>query len=87
MFKVCFVLSVLVLSDSVLAGNHMKLVSLKCFVHNPELFTLKKCYVKAISRDIGTFNLIADLKRPVNAPIYVNERYGIWLVLTWSVLD
>lgn len=70
-FKVCSFLTAFWFLSVVFAGNHVKLTSLKCYVLNPELFQLKKCFVKAISRDIGTFNLIADLTRPVYAPINV----------------
>lgn len=78
--------SVLVLASSVFAGNHIKLVVLKCFVLNPELLKVEKCFVKAVSRHIGTFNLVMDLARAVYAPIEVNWRRKFLLASSASVI-
>lgn len=70
MFKVIFVCSVIILIPA-LARNQFKLTSLKCFVLNAGLIKLDKCFVKAISRDCGSFNLALTLSRVVSAPVYV----------------
>lgn len=49
-----------------------KLKAVKCFIVAHEIMSLKKCYIKAISRNTSTLNIIANLSRTVTSPIYVN---------------
>lgn len=81
MFKKCFVLSVLAFFTPAFAGNQFKLTGLKCLVFNPGLFKLEKCFVKAVSRYIGTFNIAVTLNRLVNAPVHVKKKFLFRVVL------
>lgn len=50
----------------------VKLKALKCFLEKPEKGSIELCYVKAISREISTFNLIGNLNGSYSSPILVS---------------
>lgn len=68
--QLCVVLIVVL---SVPAANTMlvKLKALKCFVNRPDLVSVKQCFVKAISRNHSSLNMVVDWKKGINAPFYV----------------
>lgn len=66
------VIFVAVLLASRSNAMQVKLKALKCFVDRPEVFSIEKCYVQAVSRTFSTFNLIANFKNPVYSPILVS---------------
>lgn len=77
MFKIDFVLLVLFFLSSTHAANQCKLTALKCLQYNPGLFKLEKCFVKAISRNLGKFNIAGTLTRPVSAPLHVIYAFSL----------
>lgn len=63
-----FVIVIAVLLASSSDAMTAKLKALKCFVDRPEMGSIEKCYVKAVSRSIGTNN------KPIYSPILVSWR-------------
>lgn len=57
------------------AGSYameVKLKSVKCILLAPEVASIEKCFIKAISRNTSTLNIFATLKGTFGPPIYVN---------------
>lgn len=71
MRRICVVTLVMLwigVSNSMLA----KFKAIHCFVDMPEKLSFEKCFVKAVSRNISTFNMIQNLNGSFSSPILVS---------------
>jgi hypothetical protein len=50
---------------------NMKFKSAKCKVFDPSYGAVTKCYVKALSRNISTLNIVANITKVTKAPIFI----------------
>lgn len=73
MFKVLKILiASAILTTNLQAKMALKTKSCKCFVVAHDLASIEKCFVKAISRNTSTLNVVSKLKKTFEAPIYVS---------------
>lgn len=83
MYKTLIALTASVILMITLDAMEVKPKSCKCFTVARDLISIEKCFVKAVSRNTSTFNVVVKLNKTFEAPIYVRDLSKVELALIY----